>query len=80
MAKMRREQITSTPMNPMRPRGNYERNAVPQEQAWPVLGAQPPAPGTATFRYVGIEEPEAGLEMVSSQPYYSEVSLLCTVC
>ena len=72
LAKMRREQITSTPMNPMRPGGNFERNTVPQEQAHPVLGAQPPARGTATFRYVRIEEPEASLAMVFSQPYYNE--------
>ena len=44
----------------------------PTEQARPVLGAQPPAPGTVPVRYVEIELQETGRELVATQPYYVE--------
>ena len=43
-----------------------------QEIARPVLGAQPPAPGTAPMCYVDYEPPNACRELVNSQPYYVE--------
>ena len=58
IARMRREQQAPYLGNQMRQQvANLERNLVPQEQARPMLGAQPPAPGSAPFRYVDYEEP-----------------------
>lgn len=39
-----------------------------------MLGAQPPAPGTASFRYVDYEYSDVGMELARSQPYYTEES------
>ena len=44
-----------------------------QEQARPVLGNQPPPPGTTPLRFSSeAGELERSLEMVISQPYFQE--------
>ena len=57
--------------------GNRERSLVPNavgmpEQARPVLGNQPPPPGTTPLRFSEAGEFEPNLEMVVSQPYFRE--------
>ena len=42
------------------------------EQARPVLGAQPRAPGTVPVRYVESELQETGRELVANNSYYVE--------
>ena len=44
----------------------------PAEQARPVLGAQPPAPGTVPVRYVESEFQETGRKFVANNSYYVE--------
>lgn len=75
IARMRMEQqAIYSGSQPRQIVANQERNLVPQEQARPVLGAQPPAPGTASFTYVDYEYPDIGMELARSQPYYIEES------
>ena len=38
----------------------------------PVLGAQPPAPGSTTVRYVEVDDKGPSLEMVPTNAYYEE--------
>ena len=58
-----------------RPMGN-QGNFRPQERPQPVLGQQPPLPGTnqVPVRYVQPEEPEMERALVPSVPYYKEPS------
>ena len=43
-----------------------------QEQARPVLGAQPPPPGTTPLRYASVKAKEQELELVPDYAYYYE--------
>ena len=54
--------------------GNFQHGYVRQEMAKPVLGAQPPPPGTMPVRYVEADHQEPSLELVSTPPYYQESS------
>ena len=47
----------------------------PTEQARPVLGVQPPAPGTIPIRYTDTEYQETRRELVTLNPYYEEPNL-----
>ena len=57
-----------------RPQGNFPHGYVCQEMARPILGAQPPAPGTMPVRYVDANYQEPSRELVSAPPYYQESS------
>ena len=54
--------------------GNFQHGYVRQEMAKPVLGAQPPPPGTMPVRYVEANHQEPSMELVSTPPYYQESS------
>ena len=52
--------------------GNVQHGYTRQEVAKPVLGSQPPPPGTVPIRYVETETQEPSMELALSQPYYQE--------
>ena len=52
--------------------GNFQQGYTRQEFAKPVLGAQPPPPGTVPVRYVEADYQEPTLDLVSVPPYYQE--------
>ena len=65
IARLAREREAAVQMQ-SQPRQGY---AQPTEQARPVLGVQPPAPGTIPVRYADTEYQEAGREFVTSNPF-----------
>ena len=50
--------------------GNVQHGYTRQEVAKPVLGTQPPPPGTVPVRYVETETQEPSMELALSEPYY----------
>ena len=69
--------------NAFRNQGNFQKNyqggsnqEYPQQEvARPVLGTQPPPPGTVAVRYADTEYPETGAEMVLVEPYVQDPAI-----
>ena len=52
MRQEREQQIAQSTPQVRQQYGNLEHKLVAQEQAQPILGAQPPAPGTIPVQFV----------------------------
>ena len=56
----------------MRSQGFSRQGYASNEQAKPILGTQPPPPGTVPVRDVEAENEEPEKELVSTSNYYQE--------
>ena len=79
IAQVQREQGYARPQQYRQGEGNVERALVPtylagQEQARPVLGAQPPPPGTTPLRYASIETKDKNWSWYQITPTTTKMS------